>query len=221
MSDGKELGTLPVSSMLAPGMHIIFSGRRWSVQEIDDLARTIIVTSAKAGAAPVFGGDPGIIHDRVIERMFAVLEGDCRPVYLDAVSAEMLQEARRNYKQSGFAKAQMIGTGVGSHILATRCGTVKTTTLALALSSLGFAIEQHDGFLQVKSGESGIPLEKALHEMADGKTVDLFAHAPNLISEKYHGCLTLDLLKRDALSTRLDLGSLDKLCRSVCGSKAP
>ena len=219
VSDGKELGTLPVSSMLAPGMHIIFSGRRWFVQEIDDLARTIIVTSAKAGAAPVFGGDPGIIHDRVIERMFAVLEGDCRPVYLDAMSAEMLQEARRNYKRSGFANAQVVRTGVGSHILATRCGTVKTTTLALALVSLGFAIEQHDGFLQVKSGESGIPLEKALHDMADGKTVDLFAHAPNLIFEKYHGYLTSDLLKRDALSTRLDLESLNKLCKSICESK--
>lgn len=219
VSDGKELGTLPVSSMLASGMHIIFSGRRWFVQEIDDLSRTIIVTSAKAGAAPVFGGDPGIIHDRVVERMFAVLDGDNLPVYLDAVSQEMLQEARRNYKQSGFAVAQMIRTGVGSYVLATRCGTVKTTTLALALASLGFTVEQHDGFLQVKSGGTGIPLEKALRDMAGGKTVDLFAHEPNLIFEKYHSYLTLDLLKRDALSTRLELESLRRLCKRLCEGK--
>lgn len=219
VSDGKELGTLPVSSMLAPGMHIIFSGRRWFVQEIDDLSRTIIVTSAKAGAAPVFGGDPGIIHDRVVERMFAVLDGDNLPVYLDAVSQEMLQEARRNYKQSGFADAQMIRTGVGSYVLATRCGTVKTTTLALALASLGFTVEQHDGFLQVKSGGTGIPLEKALRDMAGGETVDLFAHEPNLIFEKYHSYLTLDLLKRDALSTRLELESLRRLCKRLCEGK--
>ena len=221
VSDGKDLGTLPVSSMLAPGMHIIFSGRRWFVQEIDDLSRTIIVTSAKAGAAPVFGGDPGIIHDRVVERMFAVLDGDNFPVYLDTVSQEMLQEARRNYKQSGFADAQMIRTGVGSYVLATRCGTVKTTTLALALASLGFTVEQHDGFLQVKSGGTGIPLEKALRDMAGGKTVDLFAHEPNLIFEKYHSYLTLDLLKRDALSTRLELESLHRLCKRLCESKMP
>ena len=219
VSDGKELGTLPVSSMLAPGMHIIFSGRRWFVQEIDDLSRTIIVTSAKAGAAPVFGGDPGIIHDRVVERMFAVLDGDNLPVYLDAVSQEMLQEARRNYKQSGFADAQMIRTGVGSYVLATRCGTVKTTTLALALASLGFTVEQHDGFLQVKSGGTCIPLEKALRDMAGGETVDLFAHEPHLIFEKYHSYLTLDLLKRDALSTRLELESLRRLCKRLCEGK--
>ena len=219
VSDGKELGTLPVSSMLAPGMHIIFSGRRWFVQEIDDLSRTIIVTSAKAGAAPVFGGDPGIIHDRVVERMFAVLDGDNLPVYLDAVSQEMLQEARRNYKQSGFADAQMIRTSVGSYVLATRCGTVKTTTLALALASLGFTVEQHDGFLQVRSGGTGIPLEKELRDMAGGKTIDLFAHEPNLIFEKYHSYLTLDLLKRDALSTRLELESLRRLCKRLCEGK--
>ena len=221
VSDGKELGTLPVSSMLAPGMHIIFSGRRWFVQEIDDLSRTIIVTFAKAGAAPVFGGEPGIIHDHVVERMFAVLDGDNLPVYLDAVSQEMLQEARRNYKQSGFADAHMIRIGVGSYVLATRCGTVKTTTLALALASLGFTVEQHDGFLQVKSGGTGIPLEKALRDMAGEKTVDLFAHEPNLIFEKYHSYLTLDLLKRDALSTRLELESLHRLCKRLCESKMP
>ena len=56
--------------------------------------------------------------------------------------------------------------------------------------------------------------------MAGGKTVDLFAHAPNLIFEKYHGYLTLDLLKRDALSTRLNLGSLQTLCKRLCESEA-
>ena len=218
ISDGKELGTMPVSSMLAPGMHIIFSGRRWYVQEVDDRARTIVVTAAEAGVAPVFGGDPGIIHDRVIDRMFDVLEGDSRPPYLDGVSVEMLQEARQNFGRLGFATAQIVGTGVGSHILATRCGTVKTTTLALALGSLGYAVEQHDGFLQVKSGEAGVPLERALCDLAGRDAVDLFAHEPNLIFEKYHSFLTSDLLKRDALSTRLDLGSLQPLCKRFCES---
>ena len=130
----------------------------------------------------------------------------------------MLQEARRNYGRLGFATAQIVGTGVGSHILATRCGTVKTTTLALALGSLGYAVEQHDGFLQVKSGEGGVPLEKALRDLAGRNAVDLFAHEPNLIFEKYHSYLTSDLLKRDALSTRLDLGSLQQLCKRLCES---
>ena len=138
---------------------------------------------------------------------------------MDGVSVELLQEARRNYGRSGFAAAQIVGTGVGTHILATRCGTATTTTLALG--SLGYPVEQHDGFFQVKSGEAGVPLEKALRDLASRNAVDLFAHEPNLIFEKYHSYLTSDLLKRDALSTRLDLGSLQQLCKRLCESVSP
>jgi ATP-dependent Lhr-like helicase len=69
ISDGRELGTLPVDNMVAPGMMLIFSGRRWLVQEVDDRAKVILVTPQ--GRHPTdFGGDAGIIHDVVIERMF-------------------------------------------------------------------------------------------------------------------------------------------------------
>jgi ATP-dependent Lhr-like helicase len=44
ISDGRELGTLPVDNMVAPGMMLIFSGRRWLVQEVDDRAKVILVS---------------------------------------------------------------------------------------------------------------------------------------------------------------------------------
>jgi ATP-dependent Lhr-like helicase len=35
VADGQQTGTLPVDNMIAPGMLIIFSGRRW-LEEVDD-----------------------------------------------------------------------------------------------------------------------------------------------------------------------------------------
>jgi ATP-dependent Lhr-like helicase len=97
VADGKELGTLPIDNILTPGMLLIFSGRRWVVQEIHDLEKVILVKPAKSGVPPLFGGDPGMIHDRVIEKMFDILEGDFEPSYLDQAALRLLSEARATY----------------------------------------------------------------------------------------------------------------------------
>jgi len=212
VASGKELGTLPIDNILTPGMLLIYSGRRWVVKEIHELERVIIVSPAKAGSPPLFGGDPGVIHDRVIERMFDVLEGNNEPVYMDQISLELLKEARYHYARLRISSTAVVETGEGSHVLATRCGTVKTTTLALALGAAGFQVTQHDGFLRVDSDKEELPLRQVLHDISSGEGVGLFAHSPNLIFEKFHSHLTPELLQQDALSTRLDLASLRRTC---------
>ncbi len=57
VSNGRDLGTLPIDNILSPGMMLIFSGRRWLVQEIHDREKVIMVKPAKAGVPAVFGGD--------------------------------------------------------------------------------------------------------------------------------------------------------------------
>jgi ATP-dependent Lhr-like helicase len=116
ISDGRELGTLPVDNMVAPGMMLIFSGRRWLVQEVDDRAKVILVTPAKAGTPPIFGGDAGIIHDVVIERMFSVLKRNDSPAYMDATARDLLAEARSNFAQMHFLEG-------GSHKSAKESGS--------------------------------------------------------------------------------------------------
>ncbi|MBD0866075.1 MAG: DEAD/DEAH box helicase [Rhodobacteraceae bacterium] len=212
---GKELGTLPIDNILTPGMLLIFSGRRWVVQEIHDLEKVILVKPATAGVPPSFWGDPGRLHDRVIEKMFEVLEGDFEPCYMDQTALHLLGEARANFARWGFSETPVVELGEGTYILATRCGTVKTTTLAMALGASDFLVEPHDGFLSIKSGGAAQTLGQVLSEMAHAVIPDLFAHAPNLIFEKYHAYLTPELLKSDALSVRVDIGCLQKLCSDL------
>jgi ATP-dependent Lhr-like helicase len=215
VSGGRELGTLPVDNMIAPGMLLIFSGRRWQVLEVHDRDRVILVAPAKAGVPPIFGGDPGNIHDRVIERMFDIFENERRPIFMDTTSLDLLAVARGNFAQLRFAPGRVAQQGDEAFVLATRCGTVKTTTLALALRSYGFTVQVHDGFLEVFGKDETPPLVDTLGALADGASANLFAHSPNLIFEKFHQHLTEELLQADALSARLDPAALASVCREI------
>ncbi|MDZ5698693.1 DEAD/DEAH box helicase [Chelativorans sp. M5D2P16] len=215
VANGRDLGTLPVDNVLSPGMMLIFSGRRWLVQEIHDREKVIMVTPAKAGTPPIFGGDPGDIHDRVIERMFDFLEGEVEPAYMDPVSIQMLEEARLNYARMGFRESRIVSPGASSAILATRVGTVKTATLALALRGFGYTVERHDGFLEVDAGEETPPVAETLARMAVGEEADLFTDGTNLLFEKFHPYLSPKLLAQDALSSRLDPPALPGLCKQM------
>ena len=215
ISDGRELGTLPVDNMVAPGMMLIFSGRRWLVQEVDDRAKVILVTPAKAGTPPIFGGDAGIIHDVVIDRMFSVLKRNDPPAYMDATARELLAEARANFAQMRFSPGRIAQIGEGEWIVATGCGTVKTTTLAFALRGRGFTAQIYDGFLEILVGKSTQSLIAALHALADGEDARLFAANANLATEKFHPYLSKDLLEIDALAGRLDEKCLPMLVETI------
>lgn len=215
ISGGKELGTLPIVNVMAPGMMIIFSGRRWVIQEVDDRDKVIMVNPSKGGTPPMFGGDPGDIHDVVIQRMFKVLEGNDTPTYMDQVARDLLDEARRHYAELGFATSSMSVLSDRSYAIATRVGTVKTTTLALALRGLGFAVETHDGFVSVVARDESTDLRRVLQGIATGGEAEFFDDQTNLIFEKFHSYLTRELLQADALSARIDQSSLEKVCSGI------
>ena len=190
-------------NVMAPGMMIIFSGRRWVIQEVDDRDKVIMVNPSKGGTSPIFSGDPGDIHDVVIQRMFKVLEGHDAPTYMDQVARDLLDEARRNYAELGFANSSISALSERSYAIATRVGTVKTNTLALALRGFGFAAETHDGFVSVVARDEEADLKSVLMELATGSEVQVFGDQINLIFEKFHPYLTRDLLQADAPSARV------------------
>ena len=95
-------------------------------------------------------------------------------------------EARAHYERLGFRTKNIHSLGEHASIIATRAGTVKTSTLALALRSMGFLVEQHDGFLMVQTGDETPDLRSVLADIRSGELVDLFAGAGNFMSEKFH-----------------------------------
>lgn len=215
LTSSKDLGSIPVQNVITPGMLLIFGGRRWQVIDVDDQARVISVTPSTAGVPPKFGGDVGSIHDRVIEKMFQILEGVDRPIYLDQTAVDLLDEARREYARSLFGSNRIVQVGERAFAIATRRGTVKTNTLALALIAKGLSVQVYDGFLEVTGGADFESLKATIQEISVSSNIDLFKHKPNLVFEKFHRFLPNALLKLDALSTRFAVEALPEICREL------
>ena len=202
-------------------MSIVFAGRRWVIASIDHEEKVMNVNASREGSPPRFKGTLGNVHDKVVERMFAVLgeEPGTERAYLDGTAAEMLDEARRNYRMLLLDRASVTGVADGDAlVVATRTGSVKTRTLFMALSAMGFDGFCHErgGLIEIDGGD-GVEddLRNALEALSEGRGAVPVGDGANLEVEKFHRHLTRDLLVRDAMSSLLDAESLPALARSV------
>ena len=218
---GKLLGTLPIIMIVTPGMTIIFSGRRWRVIEIHDSDRIIEVAADKVGRPPTFGGDGGIIHDKIVQKMKEILSDESIPIYLDKSAARILDDARSEFRRLKIVRRPICRVGERSCLIATWVGTVKTSTLALALRGKGYTVEVHDGFLDINE-ERQHPVEGALEKIARSVPVSadsLLSGSENFVTEKFHSYLSRDLLLEDSISSRIDLDALPGLARNLVDGK--
>ena len=217
--DGRQLGTIPITVPLAPEMTIVFSGRRWRVVAVHDREKVVLVKPSAGGRPPSFAaGDYGVIDDRIVRRMRAVLERNGAPRYLDAEAVELLAEGRAAYHRLGLARRRIVELGERHHLIATWDGTVRTMTLALALRSHGFHVGTSDGFLDVEDRMEGGRLPDVLRMLASAPPpdgADLAADAAGLETEKYHRYLSRDLLVLDAVSSKLTPGAVPEMARQI------
>ena len=206
--NGRSLGTIPIHNPLAPGMSIIFSGRRWRIRSIHDRDKVIEVERDATGRPPRGTTDPfGIIDDTVVRRMRTILEGDEIPRYLDREAADLLSEGRRSHRRLGLASSRIVELGSGHYLIATWSGTIRTTSFALILQSHGFKVGVRYGLLDVEPGyKTEIDLPDILKKLATDPVPSGKHLASNVMipqNEKYHPYLSDDLLVEDALSGRI------------------
>ena len=169
----------------------------------------------------MFGGDVGDLDDRVVAKMHETYLGDTVPIYLDAAATDLLAEARQNFKRMGLRERRTIAVSDHSWIIAIRKGTVKTATLALALRSFSMIVQTHDGFVEVQTGRDGPTLEEAIRDISVNQERELFSAGTNLIFEKFHPYLSDELLRLDALTTKLDMASLVPMALELLGELEP
>lgn len=153
----------------------------------------------------------------VVARMRQVYAAVGVPRYLDPAAAAMLAEARAAWTGLGLAAARIVTRGPDHWLLATWAGTVRNTTLALALRARGFGVLLHDGFLDV-AGPAGTDLRAVLQALAIPGGIsgtDLIGDSATLLVERFHPDLGDDLLAADVLAGRLDLAALAPLAAAL------
>ncbi|HEY9641440.1 MAG TPA: DEAD/DEAH box helicase, partial [Coleofasciculaceae cyanobacterium] len=138
---GKTLGTLPIEYPLIEGSFLIFAGKRWQVLSVDRQHRVVDVIQAAAGRVPYFGGEPGLVHDRIRQEMFTLYTTEEMPVFLDATAADLLMEARANFLSYGLDHRQLIAHGHQT-LLFPWAGSLVMHTLLIQLLARGLEVEQ-------------------------------------------------------------------------------
>lgn len=206
VTEGKTLGSLPVSKPLEPDSHVIFAGRRWRVRHIDPSAKVIEVVPDKGGKPPEFEGTGGKVHDRVREEMRQVLLGDTPIPFLDQQAAALLSEARENFHRFGLDAQAVIIAGGGVRIFPWK-GDWVMDTLTLALERRGYKVENEGLCLKLREADLD-SVSDMLFDLSEGAfpTEDeLAGEILNKVQEKWDWLLTDELLSRNYVSHNLDI----------------
>jgi ATP-dependent Lhr-like helicase len=208
VSGGRTLGTLPVSQALNVGQRILFAGRTWIVEEVDEDRKTIVVVPVRGGSPPLFSGGSGRTHTQVRRRMRQLLESKEVPVYLDEVAKQFLEDARANYARRILSHNAIVDQG-GTLLLLTWLGDNANEAIAFLLSFHGFPANAAGPGVEVHKGQRSIPeFFFALCHLADEEVPNLdilLADTKNLQREKWDWALPGWLLRNAYASLYIDL----------------
>jgi len=208
VAKGKTLGTIPVSQMLTAGQRILFAGKTWLIDEIDDSQKTIYVTRASGGVPPLFSGGAGRTHTRVRQRMRQLLESTDMPAFLDEVASRFLTEARQNYAARNLAQASVVDLGNECQIL-TWLGDASNEAVSCLLICRGFVAFPAGPGVEVRKGERST--EDVLDTLFDAAMDDpppldmLLTDIENLRRKKWDWVLPDGLLRKSYASLYLDV----------------
>ncbi len=209
IAGGNTLGTLPVDQLLMPGQRILFAGKTWLVEVIDEEKRTIYVKRASANQPPLFKGERGRTLTKVRQRMRELLASAEPLVYLDSVAHRFLNEGRENYNQRMMATTMLRDAG-DSVLVFTWLGDAGNEALACLLTYHGFQALHHEIGIEVKKTQN-IEAENIANALRDIALLpppspeELLKGAKNLAREKWDWVLPEDLLARSYASSHLDL----------------
>lgn len=204
----RTLGTLPVSQMLSIGQRILFAGKTWIVEMVDEAQKVITVKRASGGAPPLFSGGSGRVHTKVRQRMRELLESTEKIVFIDEVAQRFLEEARSSFRALNLTSECLVDQG-HELLVVTWLGDAANEALACFMNQRGFSAAPSGPGIEVVKG--GHTIDNILDALLDAALVEqpsvseLLEGARNLEREKWDWALPPELLKKAYASLNLDI----------------
>jgi ATP-dependent Lhr-like helicase len=206
----KTLGTLPVSQMLVAGQRILFAGKTWLVEDVDDQQKVIYVVRVRGGVPPLFNGGIGRTHTRVWQRIRELLESpEPPPAFLDEIAKRFLGEARANYRYLRLDETFVVEQG-REVVLMTWLGDAGNEAIACLLRYKGWTAHATRAGIEVaKLNRSTAELVETLSNAAMDELPEsdiLLTDAKNLRREKWDWVLPDGLMRKAYASSYLNVG---------------
>ena len=214
------LGTLPLTTSLKIKSCIIFAGRYWEVQSIDEVKRVICVVLSPGGTPPQFNPTKGMVHSRVRHQMRTLYESNEPPVFLDAKALEFLERGREVYARRDFRRRVLVRLSGGQAMMYTWMGDGANRVIEELLTKQGIDVKNYGLFLYLrgpvktlKNIDSGLKAAASdiVNKLARGPegysivVPELLADLGNLTREKWDWTLTRSLLEKTFAANNLDI----------------
>lgn len=208
VAGSKSLGTIPVSHAIFEGQRVLFAGKSWLVDAVDQSQKTIYVTFIEDGIAPHFAGGGRRAHTKVRQRMRQLLESTAVAQFLDQTAVRFLGEARDCYRRMDLSTQVVVHDGSQVTLL-TWLGDSANEAIACLFNRKGFVATPAGPGVEVQKGARSIDQILAVLGEAAAEEVpppdSLLANARNLKREKWDWALPDRLLWKAYASHHLDL----------------
>jgi ATP-dependent Lhr-like helicase len=218
VENSSPLGTLPISQMLTIGQRIMFAGKSWLVNAVDEPHKTIYVTRKAGGQPPLFLGPGCRTHTHVVQRMRKILNGQDVPIFLDATAKRFLAEGQSAFKSMNLSNLFYLDQGLSMTLL-TWMGDDANDAIACTLNQYGFTAASSGPGVEVGKGKR--TTSDVLNVLFDSVTKEapsldaLLEKTENLIHEKWDWALPDALLRKNYASHFLDLVQARQWIKSV------
>jgi ATP-dependent Lhr-like helicase len=200
-----EIGELPLDALPPAGQVVILAGKRWLVQDIDTRAKTVWVVPAKGGKIPVFLGNGGELHTRVVQEMKDVLLDANETAFLDEPALELLRAARHVAHTVGLDKTNVLTASGGVRWFpwtGTRC--LRTLAILAELNGLVCETDRLSLWLPLDDTRELRTFQMRLLA-TNSPPQEVGARVTPRASEKFDEFLPDDLLNKACVHDRLAL----------------
>ncbi|MCU7844680.1 MAG: DEAD/DEAH box helicase [Candidatus Thiodiazotropha sp. (ex Monitilora ramsayi)] len=206
VTEGKSLGSLPITRPLELNSYLIFAGHRWRVTQVDPVAKVIEVVPDKGGKPPEFDGLGSKVHDRVREEMRQILLEHTPLPFIDQQAGDLLNEARQAFLQLRLDQEVVIQAGGHVRLFPWK-GDWVMDTLQLALSLKGLKVINEGLCLLIREASVN-QISDLLFDMTQGafpSESKLTEAVLNKLEAKWDWLLPEPLLGENYASHNLDI----------------
>lgn len=188
----ERLGELDVVPQ--KGDYLLFAGRKWQVDEVDEERKELYVRPARGWRPPVFSAAFGYVHPRIRHRMREILLETGDPAYLNVEAQSLLQHARHTASETNVCQRRFLPLGPQRTALMTWTGTRIQQTLSAMCQILGHRAEDEGVALvfNLPAGETRALLAKV--QQSRMNTNELAKHIEPRRVRKYDSYLSDDLI---------------------------
>jgi ATP-dependent Lhr-like helicase len=184
---GRTLGTLPISYPVHKDGLVVFAGRRWIVQDIDEKTSTLFVEPHPGGVVPRFErADGERLHNRLAQEMRRVYMSSDLPPYLDDRGQELLAEGREMFRNLQLETTTFVQEERDLHVFLW-LGSQATGVFGAAAAMAGLPGQVHDlGLTLAKTNAAeAMPRLKGLAAEAEIEGQRLSGFVENIVAGKF------------------------------------